>query len=192
MHQVHAETLGTLLIRRSGRELPQLLGQPVRLALLLYLSLEREATRDEPCQVLWHDRDDRRARHALRQTLYELRRTLGTEWLDEADERLRVAPGVASDARRFLDALDAEDDRVALALYRGPFLLVESGHRAEAISHFELYRERLSAELSIQPLENIQSLVDSPAPKVPLEATSPPLSIPVTPRRWREGMPHET
>lgn len=78
MIRIHLTTLGGLRIEREGEEIRDLPAQPVRCALSLYLALERGATRDELAALLWPERDADRARHSLSQTLYELRRQLGS------------------------------------------------------------------------------------------------------------------
>jgi DNA-binding SARP family transcriptional activator len=92
------------------------------MALLLYLVVERERTRDSVLGVLWPERDQEKARHALNQTLYELRRALGSEWLTSDGNRLRVAESVTVDVARFEQAIKEHADTRALELYGGPYL----------------------------------------------------------------------
>ncbi len=122
MTRIHVGTLGGLRIVRAGEEVHALSQQPVRCALFLYLALERGATRDELLALLWPERDPERARHSLRQTLYELRRTLGEDWSRTQGERIQVSSGVEIDALTFLQAVDEARDEEALVLYHGPFL----------------------------------------------------------------------
>ena len=63
-----------------GRRIQSVLSQPKRLALLAYLAIEtrsRMVRRDELTAVFWPRRNDARARKALRDALYFLRRSLG-------------------------------------------------------------------------------------------------------------------
>jgi DNA-binding SARP family transcriptional activator len=99
-------TLGRLAIRVDGREVPNFSAQPVRTALLVYLAVAGEASRDLVMALLWPESDAPRARHALRQTLYELKRTLGEGWLEIHGELLRVGKGVSVDAVRFRGAME--------------------------------------------------------------------------------------
>ena len=122
MTRIHVGTLGGLRVEREGKELVELSTQPVRCALFLYLALERDATREELLGLLWPERDPERARHSLRQTLYELRRTLGDDWSRTQGERIEVSPEVVVDALDFLEATEEERDEQALELFRGPFL----------------------------------------------------------------------
>lgn len=139
-------TLGSLSVRDGGTEVGAFSRQPIRTALLVYLSVEREATRDAAMAVLWPERDRGRARHALSQTLYELKRTLGEEWVDAGGERLRVAEMVGTDAGRLARAVEESDYEVAVGLYNGPFL---DGWHLVASAEFEGWvdrqRDRLAA-----------------------------------------------
>jgi TolB-like protein/DNA-binding SARP family transcriptional activator/Tfp pilus assembly protein PilF len=122
MTRIHVGTLGGLRVEREGREVAELSSQPVRCALLLYVALERDAMREELLGLLWPARHPDRARHSLRQTLYELRRTLGDDWSRSRGERIEISPEVGVDALDFLAATEERRDEAALELFRGPFL----------------------------------------------------------------------
>ena len=122
MTGIRITTLGSLHIERDGEEIRDLPAQPVRCALFLYLAIERVASRDQLAEILWPERDAERARHSLSQTLYELRRRLGDEWLEADAERVRVTEVVSVDARDFVAAVEHGRDSQALALYEGAFL----------------------------------------------------------------------
>jgi len=115
-------TLGGLSIGDDGTEIPGFAGQPIRAALLVYLAVQRESTRDAVMAVLWPERAPRLARHALSQTLHELKNTLGADWLGTHGERLRVTDRVRTDAGRVTEAVEGGDYATAMALYAGPFL----------------------------------------------------------------------
>jgi serine/threonine-protein kinase len=122
-------TFGTLSI--EGREGP-LTGaatQRRRLALLALLAGAgaRGTSRDKVVACLWPESDGERARHALAQLLYSLRRDLPDGALLADGNVLRLnAELVSSDVGDFETALDAGGDRDNLAravtLYVGPFL----------------------------------------------------------------------
>lgn len=144
--RIELSTLGGLSVRVDGRETPRFSSQPVRSALLVYLAIAGDTTRDAAIALLWPDSDTPEARHALSQTLYELKRTLGDGWLAAQGERLRVTPAVSVDAVR-LEGLIAEGDlATAVGLYGGAFL--EGWHLA-ASKEFRQWvdgeRERLAA-----------------------------------------------
>ncbi|MBI4545309.1 MAG: hypothetical protein HY703_08950 [Gemmatimonadetes bacterium] len=115
-------TLGGLHCYRDGEEVEALPAQRLRCALLVYLALEREASRDTLVAVFWPERDAERSRHALTQTLYELRRTLGEDWVDAQPDRVRASRILGTDAEEFAQALERGAHGEALALYHGAFL----------------------------------------------------------------------
>ncbi len=72
--------------------------------------------------LLWPERDEQRARRALSRMLYELRRTLGADWVEARGDRLRTADWIGADALDFEAAARDRRPERALELYRGPFL----------------------------------------------------------------------
>ncbi|CAN5677883.1 hypothetical protein BH23GEM7_BH23GEM7_30480 [soil metagenome] len=145
MTRIHIITLGGLRIEQDGEELRDLPAQPVRCALFLYLALERSATRDELIALFWPERDAERARHSLSQTLYELRRRPGEDWIESRGERVDVTPRVTADALEFLAAAESGEDEVALARYAGAFL---DGCNLGATPEFEQWVDRRRAQLA--------------------------------------------
>lgn len=161
--KIRIETLGRLDVLVGGEDLRGVREQPIRAALLLFLSMEREATRDQITGVLWPDQAPDRARHTLSQTLYRLRQDLGEDWVTSRGEFLRVADFVRVDALEFLDAGEgsvipgpaqgAEDPEAAsspsvqptIALYRGPFL---EGWGFSVSNEFEHWCDRQRFRLS--------------------------------------------
>lgn len=122
-------TLGitSLVASEEGAVLHPILSQPKRLALLAYLAVDHPdslAFRDTLLALLWPDYHVAQARHALRQTIYHLRRELGSALVVAAD---RGGVGVSTerlwcDAVAFERALAAGALEAALPLYRGEFL----------------------------------------------------------------------
>src|SRR5262245_20269750 len=95
-------------------------------------------SRDRLLGILWADADEERARHALSQTLYSLRRDLGGEPVVGGTE-LRLDPTViTSDVGDAQAALAAGDRRKALDLYVASFL---EGFYLEAAPEFERWVE---------------------------------------------------
>ena len=78
---VELRTLGAIDLRRDdGVEVRSILAQPKRLALLVFLAMAGPGTlvrRDRLLALFWPDADEDRARAALRDSLYFLRRSLG-------------------------------------------------------------------------------------------------------------------
>ncbi|MFW6200899.1 MAG: BTAD domain-containing putative transcriptional regulator, partial [Gemmatimonadota bacterium] len=122
MSRIHVSTLGRLVVHRDDRELVELPGQRLRCALLVYLAVERRATREQILSLLWPDRDPERARHALSQTLYELRTTLGDDWVGSRGAVMSVGDSVVADVREFEEAVETRRWSRAVELYRGRFL----------------------------------------------------------------------
>lgn len=121
-------TLGGLSLLDAGTR--QLIGAPRRkpLAILALVAegSERGVERDWVASMLWPELPGPRARHALAQALYLLRRETGTN-LFRAGPRLALDPArIAVDATE-LDALARPGNSVrelerAVSLYAGPYL----------------------------------------------------------------------
>ena len=137
--RIAVQTLGSLRVERDGEEISSLPRQTVRCALFLYLAVQREVTRDAAMGLLWPDKDPDRARGALNQTLYELRKVLGEDWVKTQGDFFRVSEDVEVDALQFEARVGEGDHEGALTLYRGPFL---AGSAPPAGIGFEHWSER--------------------------------------------------
>jgi DNA-binding SARP family transcriptional activator/tetratricopeptide (TPR) repeat protein/TolB-like protein len=118
-------TLGGLSLVDDGAQVTGAASQRSRLALLAILAVAGPAgiAREKVLACLWPESDDERARHALKQAVYALRRDLGSEHAIQGTATLCLDPTlVASDVRDFDDAIARGDDAAAVALYAGPFL----------------------------------------------------------------------
>src|SRR5215216_2263106 len=113
---------GLRAVHDDNGELDWLLSQHSRSALLIYLAVERRVSRDSLTTVFWPESDAENARHALRQSLYQLRKAVGSEWIDSRAHELVVTDAVRTDAQAFTEAVDRGDRGSAVELYRGPFL----------------------------------------------------------------------
>lgn len=123
--------LGGLALRdQAGRDLPVVLAQPKRLALLLYLALGRQMgprrgaellRRDVLLALFWPELDQHHARGALRKALQFLRRSLGNgAVVTRGEEEAGLDRAVLwCDAVAFVEALDERRPADALALYQG-------------------------------------------------------------------------
>jgi DNA-binding SARP family transcriptional activator/Tfp pilus assembly protein PilF len=119
---IRLTTLGGFRVAADGREVGSVLSQPARAALLTFLALEGQVSRDSLTTVFWPESDTERSRHALRQALYHLRGILGHEWIESHGHELRVSPDVHVDAHAFAAALERGDAEAAARMYEGPFL----------------------------------------------------------------------
>lgn len=115
-------TLGGLQAFVDDDELEWLQTQRLRAALLVYLGVERTASRASVASVFWPDSDEENARHALRQNLYQLKRVLGRNWIDARAHDLRIADAIETDVGAFAAAIDSGAPETAARLYAGPFL----------------------------------------------------------------------
>lgn len=95
-----------------------------RLALLALLAASpRGMTRDKLTALLWPEKPERRARHALSDSIYRINSALPEDAVTGAGEELRLeAEALPSDLAAFRRALEEEEWERATGLYTGPFL----------------------------------------------------------------------
>ena len=133
-------TLGALeLTSADSSAVGSVLAQPRRAALLCYLALASPRgfhRRDTLFALFWPEDDAEHARHALRQSVYFLRRALGGKTIvSRGDNELALAPDqLDCDVWAFEAALDQGRPADALALYRGELL---AGFHISAALGFE-------------------------------------------------------
>jgi DNA-binding SARP family transcriptional activator len=125
---IRLRTLGSLdLTGPDARGLAALVSQAKRVVLVVYLAVARPRglhRRDTLLSLLWPESDQVRARHALSQLVYQLRRTLGAGALvSKGDETLGIdSTRLWCDVTAFEEALAGQRLEDALELYRGEFL----------------------------------------------------------------------
>jgi DNA-binding SARP family transcriptional activator len=116
------QTLGGLaLTDTAGTPVPT---PRLRLALLAVLAAAgpRGISRDKVLGRLWSDRPERKARHALEQLLYSIRREAAAD-LVRGPDPLGLNPDVvATDLWEWETAMARRDAGAVVALYGGPFL----------------------------------------------------------------------
>lgn len=112
---------GAGLYAHDGGE--PILGPGKPLALLIYLALTpgRRISREFLIDLLWADLEPERARNALRQAIYQLRRLIGEQALSGSEE-LTLARRIDTDRDLFLGAVERGDLEPAVEAYRGDFL----------------------------------------------------------------------
>lgn len=118
-------TFGGLALSRDGTALTGAAAQRSRLSLLALLATAGPTgfSRDKLLLYLWPESDEERARHALKQAVYSLRRELGSDEVIVGTASLSLNPLIiTSDAREFEAAIAAGDLQTAVSLYAGPFL----------------------------------------------------------------------
>jgi DNA-binding SARP family transcriptional activator/TolB-like protein len=134
------------------------LSQPKRLAFLAFLAVGagKYHRRDTLLALFWPELDEFAARRALRNTLYQLRLTLGDDvFLVRGDDDVMANPAVLwCDAAALREAVAAERYEEAAGLYRGE--LLEGFHVTNVGEGFEswLARERIEAlSLALRALD---------------------------------------
>ncbi|MEW5931673.1 MAG: BTAD domain-containing putative transcriptional regulator [Gemmatimonadota bacterium] len=150
---IRLHTLGRVDLRRGDAEVPSVLAQPKRLALLAYLACASPRgfhSRDTLLALFWPELDAARARNALRQALFYLRRSLGADALPgRGDHEVGADPErLWCDAAAFDAAVEEGRAEDALALYGGEFLpgfFVEDAPEAERWLEDERARRRRAA-----------------------------------------------
>lgn len=143
---VTLRTLGGAGLLIDGEPEP-ILGPGKPFALLTYLALTpgRRSSREFLLDLLWADAEPERARNALRQVLFHLRRLLGEDALPGTAE-VSLAAHLTSDRDLFLAAVERGELETAMERYGGEFLPafgVPGGARFEQWADTE--RERLRA-----------------------------------------------
>src|ERR1700680_1431232 len=137
-------TFGTLDLRRSdSTPLAELLAQPKRMGLLVFLAAGQASqanTRDTLLAMFWPEMPAPRARRALNQALYELRRALGPDVIvSRGDQGISLErTRLCCDAAAFRSALEEGALVDAMALYRGEFL---AGFFISGVPEFERWQE---------------------------------------------------
>lgn len=160
---IKVDALGGLRILKGGEEYPQLLSQKRRCALLVYLGMEGEATRDALLNLLWPEKDPEKARHALSQTIYEIRQDCNAECLETRGGFVTANRSVLDlDAFGFQTAVEDGRYADALPLYGGAFL--EGVHLANT-PEFEHWTDQVRGRLRRRHrkarMELIEHLADS-------------------------------
>ncbi|MFL5494371.1 MAG: protein kinase domain-containing protein [Gemmatimonadales bacterium] len=134
-------------------------GLPRRgLALLALLAAgpERGVSRDSIVAYMWPESDEERARNALRQTLFTLRRELGLPGLVSGAASLTLDSGtLTSDLRDFEVARTAGDLERVVRLHAGPFL---DGFHLGGTPEFERWVDRQRAEYAARAAGALESL----------------------------------
>lgn len=118
-------TLGTPALTRGVTPVQGAAAQRKPLALLALLAGHGQAgvSRDRVLALLWPEFDDARARGALKQTVYALRRDTGEARIVIGSQTLALdEAAIIADLPLFRRALERRDLEEAVGLYRGPLL----------------------------------------------------------------------
>lgn len=154
---------GVSLTATDGRELRSVLAQPKRLALLAYVASPRTpefVPRGTLLGLFWPDREEERARHALRTSLHFLRRSLGPDVLvSRSEQEVGLDPDrLRCDVAELEGAIEAGDDAEALELYGGEYL---PGVAVEGASEFERWVEAERRRLRLRARNAARRLTEA-------------------------------
>lgn len=187
MHALHPpirftlQTLGDLALFADDQRLGEARRKP--LAVLAYLAVEaaadgkRAVNREALAALLWPDVSPDRARRALAQTLYALRREYGTDVV-LGTSQLTIDPAViASDVGGFLRAVNAGDYATALACYRGPFL---DGVAFAGAVEFERWAEQIRERLASMHGDMLQARANARAHAIAAAPSTAPSAAPLS------------
>jgi len=136
--QLTLVTLGTTVLRADGNVTLFDLGKP--LALITYLSCapDRTAAREHLIDLLWGDVGPDASKHALRQTLWYIRKRLGDRPLIVGGDMLKIVAPIDLDRDRFLAAVADNSVENVVRLYTGDFF---PGFAAPGGAEFERWAD---------------------------------------------------
>ena len=149
---------GLAALRADGRPAEGAGGQKRRLALLALVDAagERGLSRDKLLGYLWPESDPEKARGALAQALYALKKGLGHDDLFTGTNEIHLnTERLASDRAAFLRDLARGDRESAVGRYAGPFL---DGFYLSEAPEFERWVETERASLAHDYVAAVQHL----------------------------------
>jgi DNA-binding SARP family transcriptional activator len=156
------ELLGTLCLRGDNGPVPLAAQQNRPLGLLAILALggKQGISRHRLEAYLWPESNAARARHALDQAVYNLRRTLGAVIFSTGQE-LRLNPElISADVWSFDDAIRARQWTAAVDLYKGTLL---DGFRFGESRELDAWIDAERARMLLQYQTAIEFLADRSA-----------------------------
>ncbi|MEO7965360.1 MAG: AAA family ATPase, partial [Gemmatimonadaceae bacterium] len=134
-------------------------GKPLALIAFVCACPGRQARREHLLDLLWADLDPDAAKHALRQTLWYIKKRVGEGIISATSDIVTVANTIDADRDALLAASDASDHARVVGLYSGEFLpnfATPGGAEFEKWAEIERRRLRLiflqSAEARVHEL----------------------------------------
>lgn len=118
---ITVSTLGSWEVLPETDATAGLTRQPVRLALLTVVALERRIDRSRLIGLLWPEHAPEAGRHSLNQALYLVRQALGSDIVESRGESVIASRRLLCDALELRTAVDAGGVHDAMELLRGPF-----------------------------------------------------------------------
>lgn len=160
---LHLRTLGGLSLTRDGSPVVGAASQRNRLAILAVIAAagERGVSRDRLHSLFWPDSDTERARGALNQSLFAIRRDAAERDVVQGTAEIRLNPAIIRcDLALFSEAISAGDFEGAVSQYGGPFL---DGTYIRDSAEFERWVEQERERHANQFREALRRLGDKAA-----------------------------
>lgn len=143
---LYIQTLGGIRIFRDGKEITDLPRKPIRCALLAYVAVEKNPPKEKALALLWPEKDPELARKSLNQTLTELRKDLGDDWVDSKGQFLVLREDIGTDLSTYQHAINRAEWETALIHYEGRFL---EGFYLPGAYDFGEWQEQISGRVSL-------------------------------------------
>lgn len=153
MEMLRLKSFGGLRVEKSGDEVA-LAVRAKGLALLAVIAAGGPdgVSRERVLGILWPESSTDRARHALSQTIYNLKGELDAEPLVGSPEMRLNSEVITTDVGEFLAAVKKKDWQAASALYEGPFL--DGFYLAEA-EGFERWAEEKRSDFGVDAIRSV-------------------------------------
>ena len=134
--------------------------RPLALLAMLAVAGAKGASRDQIIGILWPDSTADRARHALSQTIYSMRRDVGANVVLTTPNLRLDAELISSDVVNFQVAVRDKNWEEAARLYAGPFL---GGFYLADAPEFERWMETERVSLAVAGLRAIETAAKAAA-----------------------------
>ena len=131
-------------------------GKPLALLIYLAASPAHAASREHLLNLLWADAEPERGLRTLRQTVFQLRQTLGDNAIESTGRELTLSLRLQFDRDDFLAAVARNDAETAVALYKGPFL---ADFGVPGGADFEHWADRERDRLQSAYIRSAESLI---------------------------------
>lgn len=157
---IRLRTFGSVYLTDTGQLLSGAAGQRRLLAILSVLAVvgERGISRDKLLALLWSEGEPDKARHALTQSIYHIKKALRVERIFLNGGDLRLNPdALTSDVGDFQRALQDNRFADAAAAYAGPFL---DGFYLNGGPEFDFWVSSERSRLARQYSETLERLAD--------------------------------
>ncbi len=146
------QCLGDLALYSGSHRVGEARRKPLAVLAVLAVEAPRAVNREALAALLWPDSSPEKARRALSQAIYALRKECGTSPIDGSTQLCLRTSVVSSDVAEFKSRFSAEDYRGAIAKYTGPFL---DGFWFAGGSEFEKWCDTVRAKLALQHRDSL-------------------------------------